>query len=110
MTFEEFEALRLIDFMKKDQREAAELMTISQPTLNRIIKSARFKIANVIVNGQALILEGGTISIQCRIFKCQSCSYQWTVKRPKRPNICEKCQSSDIERIFGEDQDNYAKF
>jgi len=51
---DEFEAIRLIDFNQIDQKKAAEQMKISQPTLSRILGSARKKIADSIINGKAI--------------------------------------------------------
>lgn len=53
----EFEAIRLIDFKKVEQEQAAKQMNISQPTLSRILKSAREKIADSIINGKAIKIE-----------------------------------------------------
>ena len=50
----EFEAIRLIDHKKVEQDEAAQKMNISQPTLSRILKSAREKIADAMINGKAI--------------------------------------------------------
>ena len=54
---DEFEAIRLIDFQEIPQEEAAKKMQISQPTLSRILKSARKKISDAIINGKAIRIE-----------------------------------------------------
>jgi len=54
LTIEEFESIRLIDFEKISQSEAGKKMQISQPTLSRIIQSARNKIAEAIIEGKAI--------------------------------------------------------
>jgi predicted DNA-binding protein (UPF0251 family) len=54
LTMPEFEAIRLIDLKEIPQEEAAQKMEISQPTLSRILKSARKKIADSIINGKAI--------------------------------------------------------
>ncbi len=59
LTVEEFEAIRLKDVEGMDQIEAAKKMGISQPTFNRLLNSARSKIADAIVNGKAIRIEGG---------------------------------------------------
>jgi len=56
---DEFEAVRLKDLEGLDQEEAAKKMNISQPTFHRLIKSARRKIADAIVKGKAIKIEGG---------------------------------------------------
>ncbi|MCD6575694.1 MAG: DUF134 domain-containing protein [Nanoarchaeota archaeon] len=68
LTVEEFEAIRLKDVEGLDQVEAAEKMGISQPTFNRILCSARKKIADAIVNGKAIRIEGGNYEFVGRGF------------------------------------------
>ena len=57
LSLDEFEAIRLIDFQEISQKEAAEKMKISQPTLSRILKSGRKKISDAIINGKAINIE-----------------------------------------------------
>ena len=57
VTIDEFEAIRLIDFQEIPQEQAASKMQISQPTLSRILKSARKKISDAIINGKAIRIE-----------------------------------------------------
>ncbi len=59
LTVDEFESIRLRDHEGLDQKEAAKKMNISQPTFQRIYESARKKIADAIVNGKAIRIEGG---------------------------------------------------
>jgi len=54
----EFEAIRLIDFEEIPQGEAARKMMISQPTLSRVLRSGRKKIADAIINGKAIRIGG----------------------------------------------------
>ena len=57
LTLEEFESIRLIDLKETPQGDAAKMMEISQPTLSRILKSARNKISDSIINGKAIRIE-----------------------------------------------------
>jgi len=59
LTVDEFEAVRLKDLDGLEQKEAAKKMGISQPTLHRLLLSARKKIAEAIVKGKAIRIEGG---------------------------------------------------
>ena len=59
LSVEEFEALRLSDFEKLSQSECAAKMNISQPTFNRLLSSAREKIAEALVEGKAIRIKGG---------------------------------------------------
>jgi predicted DNA-binding protein (UPF0251 family) len=54
LTLPEFEAIRLIDFQELEQEKAANQMNVSQPTLSRILKTARKKISDAIINGKAI--------------------------------------------------------
>ncbi len=63
LTVIEFEAIRLKDSEGLDQIEAAKKMNISQSTFNRVISSARKKVADAIVNGKAINIKGGNYII-----------------------------------------------
>lgn len=60
---DEIEAMRLKHLLGLSQEEAGGQMNISQPTLHRLLSSACEKITDAIVNGKALRIEGGNISI-----------------------------------------------
>lgn len=64
LAHEELEALRLQDLSERSQEESAQQMNISQPTFHRLITVARKKIANALVNGKAIKIEGGDYSIE----------------------------------------------
>ena len=59
LTVDEVEAVRLKDLEGLDQEEAAKRMNISQPTFHRLVLVARKKIADAIINGKAIRVEGG---------------------------------------------------
>ncbi|MCD6481762.1 MAG: DUF134 domain-containing protein [Thermoplasmata archaeon] len=59
LLLEEFEAFRLVDFLGMTQHEAAARMGISQKALWNDLKNARYKIADAIINGKAIKIEGG---------------------------------------------------
>ncbi|MEM3374465.1 MAG: DUF134 domain-containing protein [Candidatus Woesearchaeota archaeon] len=59
LNLEELEAIRLIDYEELEQIKASEKMNISQPTFSRILNEARKKVADAIVNGKAIKIEGG---------------------------------------------------
>lgn len=61
--FDEAEALRLADLEGLYHEAAARLMNVSRPTFGRIVETARRKVADAIINGKALRLEGGEITI-----------------------------------------------
>ena len=57
LTREEMEAVKLKDFDGLEQIEASKKMDTSQSTFQRILVSARVKIAKAIVEGSALKIE-----------------------------------------------------
>jgi len=63
LTIDEFEAIRLADFEKLEQIDAAKRMRISRPTFSRILSSAHSKIADGLVNIKAIRIEGGCCEI-----------------------------------------------
>ena len=63
LAIDEFEAVRLKDLEGLEQEAAARRMAVSQPTFHRILASARAKIADAIVNGKAIRIEGGIYQV-----------------------------------------------
>lgn len=73
LTLDEYEAIRLCDYEGLEHSESAELMNISRPTFTRLIESARKKIAIAIIEGKAIVLEGGNVAFQERE-RCEKCN------------------------------------
>jgi uncharacterized protein len=63
LTFDELEAVRLADLEGLYQEQAAEKMNVSRQTFGRIVEAAHKKIADALVNGKALSIEGGHIEM-----------------------------------------------
>ena len=63
LNLDEFEAIRLADYEALYQEDAARSMNISRQTFGRIIESAHKKIADVLINGKALKIAGGEVSL-----------------------------------------------
>lgn len=100
LAVDEFEAVRLKDLDGLEQETAANMMNISQPTFHRIVTSARKKIADAIVNGKAIRIEGGVYRMAgVEKFKCPSCDHGWQIPSGAgRPRECPKCKNTDIRR------------
>lgn len=56
---DEMEALKLVDIDHMKQSEAANKMGISSATIQRVIESARQKITSALIEGKAIIIDGG---------------------------------------------------
>jgi predicted DNA-binding protein (UPF0251 family) len=63
MTLDEFEAIRLADLDGLYQESAAAQMEVSRPTFSRITAAAHRKLADAIVHGKALRIEGGPVLV-----------------------------------------------
>jgi predicted DNA-binding protein (UPF0251 family) len=100
LTVDEFEAIRLKDVEGLEQTAAANSMHISQPTFHRVIEAARKKVADALVNGKAIRIEGGDyVSNTNRKFKCLNCNHEWEEPHGRRrPKACPKCGSKNIHR------------
>ena len=64
LALDELEALRLADLNGQYQEDAAAQMKISRATFARIVEAARKKVADVLINGKALRIEGGPVKIK----------------------------------------------
>ncbi len=64
LSVDESEAIRLADLERLYQEDAAQRMNISRQTFGRIISSARAKVAEAIIHGKALRIEGGNYTIE----------------------------------------------
>jgi len=64
MTLEELEAIRLSDFEHLDQETAANLMKVSRQTYGRVLNRARSIVAEALVTGKALKIEGGNYTMR----------------------------------------------
>ena len=62
LTVEELESLRLCDLEGADQSAAAQSMGVSRGTLQRIVYSARRKVADALCSGKAIHIGGGNFS------------------------------------------------
>ena len=66
MSVDELEAIRLSDFEHLDQEAAANMMRVSRHTYGRILNTARSIVADALVTGKALKIEGGTFEFRAR--------------------------------------------
>ncbi len=93
--YEEYESIRLNDYEKHTQCEAAEVMGVSRPTFTRIYIHAREKIAKAFVEGRQIIVEGGKVELDGSWFECGRCHAIFSADKA-HPDECALCGSRDI--------------
>ncbi|GAB1416528.1 hypothetical protein MASR2M117_19340 [Paludibacter sp.] len=71
--YDEYEAIRLLDYEGLLQEQAAEKMNVSRPTLTRIYENARKSVAQAFVEGKMIIIEGGNVEFDKEWFRCRRC-------------------------------------
>ncbi len=100
LTMDEFEAIRLADLENLYQEKAAGQMKISRATFGRIIDSAHKKVAEALVKGKALRIEGGNFEFPAaRKFKCTACRHTWELPYGTgRPEHCPSCKNVKFHR------------
>ncbi|HID47943.1 MAG TPA: DUF134 domain-containing protein [Methanothermococcus okinawensis] len=70
LSYEELEAVRLVDYLGFSQEEGAELMGVSRRVFWSILRSARRKISDFLINGKVLRIEGENYKLrECGIGK-----------------------------------------
>ena len=62
---DEYEVLRLMDYVQLSQADCAAQMGVSRATVARLYESARRAVAEALVQGKTLRIEGGDVCV-CR--------------------------------------------
>jgi predicted DNA-binding protein (UPF0251 family) len=103
ISFEETEAVRLKDLEGLDQESGAKRMNVSRPTFQRILSSARAKMADAILNGKAIRIEGGDFEMMWHRFRCRG-GHEWELENPvvEPPEACPTCSTTDVEPLMSE--------
>lgn len=92
---DELEAVRLCDAQGLKQEEAADKMNVSQSTLFRILSNARRKIAEALVEGKSIKIQGGNYEMMKRgIGKGRGRGFQG----PASNCVCPKCGYTQMKR------------
>lgn len=101
LTVDEYEAVRLADLLGYSHEEAAEEMHISRSTFSRLVMVARKKIADSLVNGKVLIIEGGNINFRNNIIRCLNCGNIFKIRINSSLLRCPVCQSDNLQNLAG---------
>lgn len=110
MTVDEYETIRLIDKEGLSQEQCAAFMQIARTTVQRIYEIARKKLADCIVDGRPLRIEGGDFrlcngqSVNCGHDGCFKQLYRQQYEKPKGENrmrIAVTYENGQIFQHFG---------
>jgi len=102
LSVEEAEAIRLKDLEGLEQEDCAQRMHISRPTFHRVLGSARRKVADALLGGRALRIEGGRFEMASCRFRCIR-GHEWEVPFEAMtgvpPGTCPSCHSESITPV-----------
>lgn len=97
ITVDELEALRLSDFLGLSHEETAKQLKVSRPTVTRMLARAHQAVADALVNGKAIRIEGGDYILEGRECLCPNCGAQWSTTEEKSEQECGKCSDTETE-------------
>jgi len=99
LSIEEAEAIRLKDWEGLEQEQCAEKMNISRQTFQGVLGSARWKVADALLHGKAIRIEGGNFQPALQRFRCLA-GHEWDVPFEVMttipPQLCPRCSTPDI--------------
>jgi len=92
MTVDEYETVRLIDYVGLTQQECAKQMQVARSTVTATYDSARYKISDSIINKKPVVVDGGDF-ILCENSKhcCGQCG----------KNKCGRCKHGSCDMCIG---------
>jgi predicted DNA-binding protein (UPF0251 family) len=102
LTVDEREAIRLSDLLGLSHEEAGRSMGVSRATFGRIVQRARKAVADALINGKAINVEGGNYKMISgpRLFRCADCDHNWEEPMGTgRPEECPECRCDHLYRI-----------
>jgi len=102
LTVDECESIRLADLLNMSHEEAGQRMGVSRATFGRIVQRARKAVADALINGKAINIEGGNyrLVVDKRRFLCQNCRNTWEDPLGTgRPEECPLCGGGDFYRL-----------
>ncbi len=93
ITVDELEALRLADYLELTQEKVAQKMQVSRPTVTRMLARARKVVADALVHGKAIRIEGGDYHLGRQRIRCAACGHwQPLLEGEATPKVCASCQ------------------
>ena len=103
LSVEEAEAIRLKDLEGLGQEDCASRMDVSRTTFARILDSGRQKMADALLSGKAIRIEGGNFEMAVRRFRCIN-DHEWDVPFEAMintpPQFCPTCNTPNIMSLW----------
>ena len=98
LSVDELEALRLKDLLGLEQEEAAREMAVSRQTFQRIQDEAHRKVAEALVTGKALEIDGGDYEVAPMHLHCRRCGHSWEqLLTGGIPVACPNCEEKTAD-------------
>lgn len=72
LSLDEYESIRLMDSRGMTHEQCADIMQVSRTTVTEIYASARRKLAEAVVSGSRLIIDGGSVALCDHSAPCRS--------------------------------------
>jgi len=102
LTIDEREAIRLADLLGLSHEEAGRQMEVSRATFGRIVQRARQAVADAMINGKAIKVEGGNYNIVDETGKsiCHKCNNVLNESHNStgKPGECRLCLSENVQQ------------
>lgn len=106
LTVDEYETIRLIDYEGVSQEQCGEFMKVARTTVQQVYASARKKLAQTVVDGRPLRIEGGDYrlcrgdDVSCGCSRCFKQEYHQQYEKPKGENIMRIAVTYENGEIF----------
>ena len=107
LSLEEYEVIRLIDYENLTQEECASRMNVARTTVTSLYQDARSKIADCIINGKILIIDGGNYELCpntniCNGYNCKYSNIQIIERKENvKMRIAVTYENGNVFQHFG---------
>lgn len=103
LSLEEIESIRLKDMDALHQEECARRMQVSRATFHTILRSARQKVADALLNGKAIQMQGGVFALPGGRFRCRRDGNEWDLPPGPLPGVrsvaCPTCRGTEVQPV-----------
>ena len=110
LELDELEAMRLADYENMEQEKAADKMNVSRGTFQRILYSARRKVADALLNGRSIHIESrerertccttGPVCSRC-YFPRRAAGTETHIRKENCMKIAVTCENDQVYQHFG---------